>query len=277
MVDESEVYSGTDDYVKEMLLSLVDKGPEHTRNVFFREECLRRAHDRIYSRIDQSRYKFDSSVLVPLIIKLPAEAKVLDAGAGFNRFLPAVAELAGRKDVNYLATDPFVTPDKPDDRVHFVRQPGPYQFPEEACLCDLIIFRAVMHHVENIELMIDEVRRTLRPSGKLIIIEDSFDDMSDTIWDGVVPMTDHILVGAFNDLTIKRRLDFLRFNDWYSNHLYHNWNGMALPCNHKPLGDWKDTMDKLGMELEECFNLGFPNNDYAVHQPFTLAMIYKKQ
>jgi SAM-dependent methyltransferase len=277
LTDNSEVYSGTDDYVKEMLLSLVDKGSEHTRNVFFREEYLSRAHARVYGRIEQGRYDFDAGVLLPVIAALPSGSVVLDVGAGFNRFMPRLAGLAGREDIKYYASDPYVTPEGQDSRVPFIAQPGPYQLPEEAGQCDLIVFRAVMHHAVRLELMIDEVRRVLRPGGKLLLIEDSFDDGDDAIWDGIVPMVDQVLVGAFNDLTAEKKLDFLKFNDWYSNRLYHDWSGMALPFNHKPLSAWRDELARLGMKLEESFNLGFPNNDYAVHQPFTLAMIFGRQ
>ncbi|MDY0235973.1 MAG: methyltransferase domain-containing protein [Gudongella sp.] len=43
--------------------------------------------------------------------------------------------------------------------------------PMEDNICDLVIMITVLHHIDNKELMMDEIKRILKKSGRLMVIE----------------------------------------------------------------------------------------------------------
>jgi len=273
LTNDLDTFESTERYIAQMLDSLQKYGPGKTRKLFFEPDAIKNAHKKIYTRHTALKYDFDATALLPLIKELESNASILDVGAGFNNFLPQVKKLAGRTDLNYYATAPFVNGTSKDG-VIFLHQPGPYTLP--AGSYDVIILRAALHHVEDVEKMIEQIRKKLKPSGKLVLIEDSFDDLNTSIWSETEHMSNELLNTQFNHLTDEQKINFLIFNDWYANHLYHAWNTMPLPFYHKSHSGWTNKLSQLGMRFLSSLNMGFPTNQYAMHQPSTLIMVFQQ-
>ena len=142
-------FESTADFVEQMLKHLVERGADSTRETFMRG-AMRDSFRRIWQRVGTRNFDYDAAVFLPLVAALPANACVLDFGAGNNNFLPAIASRAARSDVTYYATDYFVSTQEPltKGRAEFVRQPEPDELPDVGPF-DLIVLRRVAHHIPD--------------------------------------------------------------------------------------------------------------------------------
>ena len=129
--------------------------------------------DRLYSQLyalEDTHWWFEGrrAVIDVLLsgVKLPAEARILDAGCGTGRQLQEYARL-GRAE----GFDPSPT------AVEFcharglegVRQGALESLPYEAGRFDLLCASDVLEHVEDDQVALRELRRVARPDGRLLV------------------------------------------------------------------------------------------------------------
>ncbi len=55
-------------------------------------------------------------------------------------------------------------------------------FPAETSSLDLVLFCYVLHHAQNLTVLLQEMKRVLRPGGKILVYE----DIPETSWDRIV-------------------------------------------------------------------------------------------
>jgi SAM-dependent methyltransferase len=176
-----------------------------------------------------------------------------------------------------VATDHFV--DQPEhktcEKVQFLTQPDPLLLPDSPPL-DLILLRRVAHHLTDLYGVLTNIHSRLKPGGHLILIEDSFNEQPQELPAGVRTMVDTQLTRSFRQtLSIAQRLTFLRFNDFYTNHLFHGWTSMPLPLGHQTFGSWIETLRVAGFRLVSAFDCGFPLGQYNLHQAATGFLLFQ--
>ncbi len=111
-------------------------------------------------------------------------------GTDIKQWGPYDAELHGSHDFNFK----------------YLKEDGTLDFPDNHF--DLISCVLMLHHVESIDLLLGEIRRVLKPNGKILIIEhDCHDDYDKMLLE--------LLHGCFGYLEDK--------NDEISYSSYHNW------------------------------------------------------
>ena len=106
---------------------------------------------------------------------IPPNADVLDVGCG-NGFI--AHHLNALVSANVLGIDLQNTTEAPID---YVRYDGA-RFPANANSVDAVLLCYVLHHAQDVRMMLSEVRRVLRDDGLAIIYE----DIPATWWDRVV-------------------------------------------------------------------------------------------
>ena len=106
---------------------------------------------------------------------IPPNADVLDVGCG-NGFI--AHHLSALVSANVLGIDLQNTTEAPID---YVRYDGA-RFPANANSVDAVLLCYVLHHAQDVRMMLSEVRRVLRDDGLAIIYE----DIPATWWDRVV-------------------------------------------------------------------------------------------
>lgn len=270
ITDEISSFASTEDFVEKMLKNLFQNGLYSTRQKFFNNQ-MKPHFQRIYSRVKHKNFVYDEKVFLPFIQNLPANACVLDFGAGNNHFLPAVANHSGREDIEYYATDYFIEKGEVLDKgiVKLIYQPTPTELPKNIFF-DFIFLRRTAHHLLDFKLIIEEIKVHLTPNGLLVLIEDSYDDKDSSIYPEMKFLVDKELTQNFYlDLTPQQKIKFLQFNDFYSNYLYHDWTSMPLPLNHKTFSEWEEVLRNSGIEVQAKYNMGFPKNIYNLHQAAT--------
>jgi SAM-dependent methyltransferase len=270
-------YTTTEEFVEEMLNHLLEKGPIPTRREFL-GSSMEVLFEQIWARVKSRNFDFDARVFLSLIMNLSANASILDLGAGNNNFLPAMADRAARRDISYYATDYFTSTQESLDKGHvrFVCQPSPDKLPDVGPFA-LILLRRVAHHLPDFTAIAEEIKRSLKHDGLLVLIEDTYDDSSSSILSEMFPLVDRELTEQFYaSLNDQQKIRFLQFNDFYSNYVYHNWTTMPLPMAHKTMSQWEEELSYLGLTLHLRYNMGFPKNVYNIHQAATGILCFRK-
>ncbi len=287
-------YKSAENYVESLLqymlinrdnpLQVLQEG----RKIFIDAQQLAPIHKKIYQRNAQLKYRADASVFFSIIESCPPNATIADIGAGSNRFLNAVFDLSQeqkRTDMKFIGSDIslYGNPIEKQPYLQFRLQRktdtspvDPYYLPFENQSCDVVVFRAALHHISELDRILEQVCRILKPGGRLVLIEDSFENGKKENYNNTV---DPKLQSAFNKLTPQQKLAFLRFNDWYANFFYHEWTGMPLPFNHKHASEWgKDIRQASGSQLQpaDIIDVGFYDKNLAVHQPATAFITFSR-
>jgi hypothetical protein len=256
-------------FVQALLQSLRRFGTDETRQRFLTP--LKPSFDRLYGSVRPRRFDFDAKFFVPWLQRLQAGGVVLDFGAGDNSFLPAIAARVDRNDLDYFACDFFTDNSFSSSRagVTFLGQPSATMLPELPPP-NLVLLRRSAHHMQDLGIVLRSIRSRLAPAGQLVLIEDTFNE-SYAGWNPQMDgMVDEELTASFRcHLSHEQKIQFLKFNDYYSNHVFHGWRSMPLPLAHTDITGW---VEKLGAErftLAESLDLGFPITTLNLHQAAT--------
>ena len=126
---------------------------------------------------------------------------------------------------------------------------------------DLAIIKLVLHHLESvdeIEEILKDIKKVLRPGGRLIIFEESFPLASCEIVEIKKYLAEFNLELSeatvdFLHLSEADKINFLFLNDWLMNvqNSYMPWTGL-----YQSIEDWKFLGEELGFTEKEVHFLG---------------------
>jgi len=208
---------------------------------------------------------------------LPNVKTVLDFGCGKLAFLKNIAEQ--NQDIEKLiGIDFYSQPNLTDldSRIEFARN---LELVANSSV-DVAIIKLVLHHLhdekeaKNIFL---ELKRVLRPGGKLIIFEESFPggeykvtEIENYLAKFNLAMAESTL--DFLQLTQEEKIQFLFLNDWLMNlqNGYMPWTGL-----YKSIEDWVALAEEVGLQKNEARFLG-AIKDRKRKQGMTAYMLFKK-
>ena len=112
---------------------------------------------------------------------IPRGSEVLDVGCGNGYIAHHLSALLG---TNVTGIDVADCTDAPIN----YRQYDGGEFPAANASFDAIVLAYVLHHAQDIHLMLEEMKRVLRPGGVAIIYE----DMPETLWDRFICWTHNL-------------------------------------------------------------------------------------
>lgn len=183
---------------------------------------------------------------------------VLDFGCGKLVFLKNIAE--NNKNIEKLiGIDSKSQPDlkDSDERISFFRN---LEEIEDSSV-DLIIIKLVLHHLNSEQIARDifsDLKRVLRPSGKLIVFEESFPDAICDLTEVRKNLSEFKLelseaTADFLQLAREDRIKFLFLNDWLMNlqNAYMPWT-----LQYKSMEEWRDLIESVGFREKEARFLG---------------------
>jgi ubiquinone/menaquinone biosynthesis C-methylase UbiE len=140
---------------------------------------------------------------------IPRGSEVLDVGCG-NGFI--AHHLSGLLGTNVVGIDLEIRADASID----YRRYGGTRFPARDHSFDAVLICYVLHHAQDVGLMLSEMRRVLREGGQAVIYE----DIPATFWD--------------------------RFVCWTHNLKWRNRTG---PCIFRNESEWRGLFDASGFEV----------------------------
>jgi len=117
--------------------------------------------------------------------------------------------------------------------VEFRLQPDPVTLPVESNAVDTIVLSFVLHHVEaaDLERLLSEIRRVLKPAGKAVILEDTYSALTR-------PGEESGYQELFLKLDEQQKIKALAFNDWLGNAVFRGLP-IGLPYNFRSMEDWQ--------------------------------------
>lgn len=130
---------------------------------------------------------------------------------------------------------------------------------------DLINIQFVFHHVESLEIIkniINNAFDALKPGGKLILWEETFEkdpDLKALIESNqkLNIETDFDLTQEFLNLTESEKWEFIILNDWIINV---NNPHMQWSLQYKTWEEWVNLLSEYGFKLQKYYNLGLRLN-----------------
>jgi ubiquinone/menaquinone biosynthesis C-methylase UbiE len=112
---------------------------------------------------------------------IPRGSEVLDIGCGNGFIAHHLSALLG---TNVVGIDLEITTDASID----YRRYGGTRFPARAHSFDAVLMCYVLHHAQDVDLMLSEMRRVLREGGQAVIYE----DIPATFWDRLICWTHNL-------------------------------------------------------------------------------------
>lgn len=138
-----------------------------------------------------------------------ADMRVLDVGCGSGYIAHHLSAILGTSvmgvDLGQSTEAPINY--RPFDGAHF---------PNENSSIDLVLFCYVLHHAQNLDVLLSEVQRVLRPGGRISVYE----DIPETSWDRIV-------------CSIHNR----------------KWRRRTGPCNFQTENGWRRQFESAGFEV----------------------------
>jgi SAM-dependent methyltransferase len=142
---------------------------------------------------------------------------------------------------------------------------------------DTVLMFYVLHHSNELwaARTLRNLRPSLRPQGRIIVLEDSL------IGDKP-PISDPFkLVDTWHDWAISERLftltsafDAQVVLDFVAVQLLAGYYEVRMPCNYRLGKDWNDFFCQLGYQVVQSENIGFPlNRDIDVPQGFFVLQL----
>ncbi|MEP6707110.1 MAG: class I SAM-dependent methyltransferase [Pyrinomonadaceae bacterium] len=150
---------------------------------------------------------YDMALEVARVV--PRHSRVLDVGCGNGFIAHHLSAMLGTKVTGIDLDEDAQTP------IDYLRFDGTH-FPVEDQSFDGVLFCYVLHHAQDLGAILGEVRRVLRPTGRLVVYE----DIPEVWWD--------------------------RFVCWTHNL---QWQSRTGPCTFRREDEWRDTFGGAGFEI----------------------------
>jgi ubiquinone/menaquinone biosynthesis C-methylase UbiE len=151
---------------------------------------------------------------------IPVNSRVLDVGCG-NGFI--AHHLAATMGANVTGIDVEATTDAPIDYLHFDGK----HFPVADNSIDAVLFCYVLHHAQDVGVVIRELQRVLSNDGLAVIYE----DIPDAWWDRFVCWT--------HNLKWRNRSGPCTFRSETEWHTLFNSGGFEI-VTERPLSRWRN-------------------------------------
>jgi SAM-dependent methyltransferase len=231
--------------------------PREVRNYYSRKLMEHRSGN--------SDLDYEKDMLAQLLGADLEDAKIiLDFGCGKLAFLKNIAEqdktCTVRNLEKLIGVDAWSRPtlDGLDSRIKFYRNLEGIADNS----VDMAIIKFVLHHVENedeIAGIFSEIKRVLKPAGKMIIFEESFQEEELDIFVVEKYLERYGLVLAreatadFLDLSPEEKIQYLFLNDWLMNmqNKYMPWTG-----HYKSIEEWERLGESAGFQKGESHFIG---------------------
>lgn len=190
--------------------------------------------------------------------RLADAGTVLDFGCGKLAYLKNMAEQNGNIK-KMIGIDPKSQPvlDGLDPRIGFMRSLDDVADGST----DLVVVKLVLHHLQDeqeAKNIFAELKRVLRPGGKLVIFEESFpaapcgtEEIESYLAGSGLAMSP--VTQDFLRLSVGDKIKFLFLNDWLMNlqNPYMPWTG-----SYKSMENWIRLVESAGFQKQEAHFLG---------------------
>ncbi len=211
----------------------------------------------------------------PLIApkRLSSDRTIADIGAGHNILGKKILSYSDNNglqvqrligtDINEWQDDT----DRTDDRLEFIYQESPTNFPLSSNSYDSVIVKWVLHHmsIEDQRKFLKDIRRILRPGGKLIVFESLGATKADDekIWkDYSRELKDASSwgpKGSWRDDNLRLNRDFRKLNaeqqlklhaaeDYFGHNVVMNRVWMPQPFTYRSVKEYQGLLNELGFD-----------------------------
>lgn len=159
---------------------------------------------------------YDMALEISLALhRMPSAASVLDVGCG-NGYI--AHHLSGLLGTRVMGID---LDQSTEARIDYRCFDGK-RFPVETGSLDAVLFCYVLHHAQDLQVLMSELRRVLRDSGQVVVYE----DIPDRGWDRLV-------------CSIHNR----------------KWRGRTGPCSFRSENGWRNTFNAAGFRITNSRSL----------------------
>ena len=219
----------------------------------------------------KSETKYDTAYSqISDLLDLPnAGGVVLDIGAGDLSLTTEIAKHRTNSQVIGVDIFPQQPPTLPNIRYIYQVDPLHIKGIEDGTV-DVGVMHEVLHHIPygDTQAFLKELRRVLKPNGRIVLIEDTFSTNDSLLRDD--PYIDLDATQEFKRLLEVYGVEFatryfLPFNDWYGNHLIHRHFDMPLPNNFHSMEEWDAIFKASGFQTLYSVYTGFPAKSF--HKP----------
>jgi len=144
--------------------------------------------------------------------------------------------------------------------VSFKRMTDPSVMPLGNNVADTAAMTFVLHHVDvDRKKYLEEVKRIIRPGGRLVVLEDTFShELPVEYVDEVSKAKSQKISESFSELkNDEERLSFLHFIDWFTHNFVNRSRAPLVPGNYEPMEVWKSIFEEAGFKVIHQQYLGF--------------------
>ncbi|MBD3398209.1 methyltransferase domain-containing protein [Candidatus Micrarchaeota archaeon] len=270
-------FGSTREYVSALMGSLLND-PGETRALFFSGREKGEVHSTFRARNGSRKWLFEARAISPFLETLKPGSLIIDIGAGDNSFLLVLKGVLANNELRFLGLDRAKSDDQAAGGVEFRQQPADYDTGLGGREADAVILKAAAHHMEDMGKMMEELKRVMTPGALLILIEESSDHEPPVPEPRLAQMTDQDLNLAFYELPLKKRIEAMKFLDYYGVRVYRGWDDMPLPLNIHDINGWRDMFERRDLKFTSKVNMGFARPQYvSCLQRCNLVMVFSNQ
>ncbi|PIQ84145.1 MAG: hypothetical protein COV75_03760, partial [Candidatus Omnitrophica bacterium CG11_big_fil_rev_8_21_14_0_20_63_9] len=196
--------------------------------------------------------------VAPWLDDLTGEQTLVDIGANTNALGQEIT--SRHPGLSVIGTD--LHQDQTDlhaPRLDYRQQPSPTRLPLADGEADVAILSRVLHHMsdEIRPALLQEVRRVLKPGGRVIVVEDTYSThFPPTGEDLDRELTQEFIGGVAREGEAFGR-ELLAFLDWFRNVLVHEMSEMPMPSSFYAIEEWTRQFEAAGFETAHAAYLGF--------------------
>ncbi|MDP3704066.1 MAG: trehalose-6-phosphate synthase, partial [Candidatus Omnitrophota bacterium] len=197
--------------------------------------------------------------------------KILDVGAGYNRFLKNFADRHPDRDAQLIGTD-VIDYQEEDPRVQFIHQTT-HRLPVDAIGRGTVTaarVSRVIHHIhpeaqdphspgarEKVLAFLHDLYDALAPGGQVVIYEDSYPELDELISDAPFEAMDQEMTARFLSLSDAQKYQWMVWNDWYWNIYASGLYDMPMAYRYYTMGEWQQLFREAGFDMAEAQYWGF--------------------